>query len=251
MIITIAGYGFVGQAHEHVLKRKFKVNVYDPAKGYHNFVQGDGVVVCVSTPPAEDGSCCVDNVIDVLNLTPDNIPILIKSTISLEGWKLIKSQFPKHQLAFSPEYLRAATAIEDFEKNRLIYMGGDEIGFWHAVFRVAYDDPQFTTSIASPEELILAKYFENSFLATKVAFFNQIYDLCKAADIDYDVVSRVLGNDFRIGHSHTRVTKERGFGGHCFPKDTSAIIKTSEMFDIDLSILKSAVEYNKKIRNEK
>jgi UDPglucose 6-dehydrogenase len=251
MIITIAGYGFVGQAHEHVLKRKFEVNVYDPAKGYHNFVQGNGVVVCVSTPPADDGSCCVDNVIDVLNLISDNIPILIKSTISLEGWKLIRSQFPKHQLAFSPEYLRAATAIEDFEKNRQIYMGGDDIGFWHAVFRVAYDDPQFTTSIASPEELILAKYFENSFLATKVAFFNQIYDLCEAADVNYNVVSRVVGNDPRIGHSHTHVNKERGFGGHCFPKDTSAIIKTSEIFDIDLSILKSAVNYNKKIRNEK
>jgi UDPglucose 6-dehydrogenase len=61
----------------------------------------------------------------------------------------------------------------------------------------------------------------------------------------------VLGNDSRIGHSHTFVTEARGFGGHCFPKDTSAIIKTSEMFSVDLSILKSAVEYNKKIRIEK
>jgi UDPglucose 6-dehydrogenase len=250
-MITIAGYGFVGKAHEAALKNKFPLTIYDPALGYDDFGSPDAVIICVSTPPHANGACNVNNVVAVIDMTPISSPILIRSTISLEGWKLIRSQFPNHQLAFSPEYLRAATAIEDFEKNRQIYMGGDEIGFWHATFRVAFDDPDFTTEVAVVEELILAKYFENSFLATKVAFFNQIYDLCKAADVNYDVVSRVVGNDHRIGHSHTLVTEERGFGGHCFPKDTNAIIKTSEMFDIDLSILKSAVEYNKKIRNEK
>ena len=54
--------------------------------------------------------------------------------------------------------------------------------------------------------------------------------------------------DKRIGISHTQVTKERGFGGHCFPKDTSAFLKTAEKYSYDLNILRTAVDYNKKIR---
>lgn len=247
-MITIAGYGFVGMAHEAVLKSKFKVNIYDPYKGYRDFGTPEGVIVCVSTPPRADGGCEIQNVLDVLALTPASTPVLIKSTISLEGWQEIRSQFPKHQLAFSPEFLRAASAVEDLKATRHILIGGDSIGFWHAMFRVAFDDAQFTSSIALPEELILAKYFRNSFLATKVSFFNQVYDLCQATGINYDIVAAMIAADSRIGHSHTTVTKERGFGGHCFPKDASAIAHTADLVDVDLSLIKEAIKYNSKIR---
>ena len=59
-------------------------------------------------------------------------------------------------------------------------------------------------------ELILIKYFRNAFLATKVAFFNEMYDLCKAAGIDYDPVAIGVGMDPRIGDSHIQVTEMRG-----------------------------------------
>lgn len=250
MKITIAGYGFVGQAHETILKQKFDVNIYDPYKGYKNFGTPDGVIICVSTPQAPDGSCYSTNISNVLSLVDTNTPVLIKSTISLEGWQNIKQMFPKHQLAFSPEFLRAASAEEDLKNTRHILIGGESIGFWHALFRVAYDDSTFTSSVALPEELILTKYFRNSFLATKVAFFNQIYDLCQAAGINYEMVSAMVAMDSRIGSSHTTVTEERGFGGHCFPKDTSAIVYTGNLVDVDLSIIKEAINYNDKIRKE-
>jgi UDPglucose 6-dehydrogenase len=250
MNITIAGYGFVGMAHEAVLKEKFNVNIYDPYKGYNNIGSPESVIVCVSTPPNADGSCNYNNVIDVIKLVSDDIPILIKSTLSLEGWQDIKKQFPTHRLAFSPEFLRAANAIADFLKTRHIYMGGDDVGYWHALFRVAFDDSTFTTEIATVEELILAKYFRNAFLATKVTFFNQMYDLCKATGVSYDMVSHVVTTDHRIGNSHTKVTKERGFGGHCFPKDTAAIVKTAELVDVDLELINSSIKYNKRIRKQ-
>jgi UDPglucose 6-dehydrogenase len=249
-MITIAGYGFVGSAHEAVLKEKFEVNIYDPYKGHTYFGIPDGVIICVATPQSADGKCFVDNVLDVIKITDVKTPILIKSTISIEGWQSIKQKFPNHIIAFSPEFLRAASAIDDLKNTRHIYIGGDGVGFWHALFRTAFNDPNFTTSIAVPEELILAKYFRNSFLATKVAFFNQIYDLCSAAGINYDVVRHIVAADSRIGHSHTEVTEQRGFGGHCFPKDTSAIVHTAGLYDVKLSLITEAIEYNHNIRKE-
>jgi UDPglucose 6-dehydrogenase len=250
MNITIAGYGFVGSAHEVILKDKFDVTIYDPYKGYTDFGTPDGVIVCVATPQSTDGKCYVDNVFDVINMVDVGIPILIKSTISIEGWQSIKEKFPNHTIAFSPEFLRAATAIDDLKNTRNIFAGGEGIGFWHALFRTAFDDPKFTTTIAVPEELILAKYFRNSFLATKVAFFNQIYDLCSSTGVNYDVVRHVVAADPRIGPSHTEITEQRGFGGHCFPKDTAAIVHTAGLVDVDLSLIKEAIEYNRKIRKE-
>lgn len=250
MNITIAGYGFVGQAHEAALQNTFDITIYDPFKGYTEFGTPDGVIICVSTPAHPTGACNVNNVADVVSKVDTATPILIRSTISVEGWQAIKELYPNHKLAFAPEFLRAASAVEDFLAAREIYMGGDDIGFWHAVFRVAFDDSNFTTHAAAAEELILAKYFRNSFLATKVAFFNQVYDLCAATGVNYDVVKHIVAEDARIGHSHTEVTKQRGFGGHCFPKDISAIIHTAKLVDVDLSLIREAVDYNRIIRKD-
>jgi UDPglucose 6-dehydrogenase len=184
----------------------------------------------------------------VIARTNIDVPVLIRSTISLEGWQTLKELYPDHSLTFAPEFLRAANAVEDFLSTRTIYMGGDDVGFWHALFRVAFDNPNFTTEVATVEELILAKYFRNSFLATKVAFFNQVYDLCAATGVDYNIVKHVIAEDTRIGYSHTEVTEQRGFGGHCFPKDMTAIVHTADLVDANLSLIKDALNYNKTIR---
>ena len=76
-----------------------------------------------------------------------------------------------------------------------------------------------------------------------------MYDLCEKTGIPYYVVQRGIGDDERIGRSHTEVTEDRGFGGHCFPKDTSALLKSAEKIQPGLlSILQEAVSYNNKIR---
>jgi len=241
MKILIAGYGFVGRAHYEVLKFKHDVVINDPALGYNNsYDDVDAVIVCVSTPPRLDGSCHMDNVYEVIEAAPD-VPVLIKSTISVEGWDMLVGAFPNRMLNFSPEFLRAASAIEDLQNMNLMLIGGTNTCFWKDVFEVNIE-------IAEPRELILAKYARNSFLALKVAYFNQLYDLCNALDVEYSAVAHYTTMDERIGDSHSFITNERGFGGHCFPKDINALIRTARRENVELSLLQEAVDYNKRIR---
>ena len=246
MKIGIAGYGYVGQAHEAALKDYHEILISDPALGhYADLTHADAIIVCVSTPQHLSGTCNVNNVYEVIAAAP-KVPILIKSTISLEGWDVIRTDFISANLTFSPEFLRAATALEDFKNTTHFMMGGDSVGFWADVLINAMGN--ITIDNVSVSELILTKYFRNSFLATKVAFFNQVYELCQATGADYETVAKHIGNDPRIGHSHTTITDERGFGGHCFPKDTSALIKTAQTHNTQLSILEEAVNYNNNLR---
>lgn len=244
MKLTIAGYGFVGRAHHELLKDKHEITIVDPGFPEHSRKiprDTEGVIVCVSTPARHDGSCEMANVYDVIERSPD-VPILIKSTISIEGWEMLIDTFPNMMLSFSPEFLRAASAIKDLQNTTRLLIGGNGCNFWAKVFDI-------DTEIADPRELILAKYARNSFLALKVAFFNQMYDLCKELKIEYDAVAHYTGMDKRIGYSHTTVTKERGFGGHCFPKDIAALAKTGQRNNVHLSLLQETIKYNKQIRD--
>jgi len=230
----------VGKAHHELLKEQHDIEIYDPALGYKHLKTPDAVIVCVSTPPRKDGACEMKNVFDVIETTPD-VPILIKSTISVEGWDMLVDAFPNRMLNFSPEFLRAASAVEDLQNTDSILVGGSDPSFWGKVFNLPVE-------IAEARELILAKYARNSFLALKVAFFNQMYDLCDALDVEYSAVAHYTTMDERIGDSHSFITEERGFGGHCFPKDINALVKTAQRNNVELSILKETVEYNRRIR---
>ena len=246
MKIGIAGYGFVGKAHEGALKDYHDLIIYDPALGHYGDLRhADAIIVCVSTPQGSHGGCHMDNVYCIVEDNP-NVPILIKSTISLEGWGMLKHVFPHTSLTFSPEFLRAASALEDFQNTKTILLGGGNTGFWAELFVKAMG--KINVDIASAEELIITKYARNSFLALKVSFFNQIYDLCKDAGIDYEAVREHITADERISESHTTITDERGFGGHCFPKDTSAFIVSGKKYGKHLSILEHAIDYNNTIR---
>ena len=244
MKITIAGYGFVGRAHEAVLKDKHDITIVDPA--FNSTVipkDTDAVIICVSTPAHESGACNINNVYEVIEASPD-VPILIKSTISVEGWDMLVDCFPTRRITFSPEFLRAASAVEDLKNMDLMLIGGTSCTVWRDVFNV-------NVEVADARELILAKYARNSFLALKVAFFNQMYDLCDALDIEYAAVAHYTTMDPRIGDSHSFITEERGFGGHCFPKDTAALVHTAGRNDTRLSIIEEAINYNNQLRKSK
>lgn len=248
MKINLYGYGFVGKAHYSILNKNYQLNVIDPK--YPDLEQKefepDCAIVCVSTPQSEDGACDMKNIFDVLETVSESVPVLIKSTISLEGWKTIKDRFPKHSVNFSPEFLREATYLDDFENMNTMYLSEDRATWWAKIFNPFWDDLQFV--VGRSEELIMVKYFRNSYHAVKVSFFNQVYDLCEKSGLDFEEVRAGITQDTRIGDSHSFVTQERGFGGHCLPKDSAAIVKTADDYDIDLSVIKNAREYNYKIR---
>tara|TARA_B100000902_G_C27300783_1_gene912683 strand:+ start:1329 stop:2078 length:750 start_codon:yes stop_codon:yes gene_type:complete len=247
MNITIAGYGFVGKAYEKLITdndQECGVTISDPAfLTYNNGIPSDtdAVVICVATPQQEDGSCYMGHVKDVINESPD-VPILIKSTICLEGWRELTDLFPNHNISFSPEFLRQDSWEQDIDSMKSILIGGEGFEFWSKIFR-------FLECVESdPESLIMTKYAKNNFLALKVSFFNQLYDLCDKMNIDYEEVRKHTTADNRIGESHSFITDQRGFGGHCFPKDTSALVKTSEKYGSFLSIIDCARSYNNEIR---
>lgn len=249
MKIQIFGYGFVGQAHADALGLTHEIYIYDPAKSYYDLVDNpDAVIICVSTPEnKQTGACDMSNVIDAIGYSPINVPVLIKSTISLEGWRELKQSDKNNTISFSPEFLRAKHAAEDFKNQEVIYVGGGKELFWSSILLFSLNKE---VTIANPESLILAKYFRNSFLATKVSFFNQVYDLCESAGVDFEVVRELVTKDKRIGESHSYVTADRGFDGHCFPKDTKAILNTGYYYGVELSNIYSAVTYNERIRNK-
>lgn len=248
MKILVAGYGFVGAAHALSLVGKHEVLIHDPDKGYRaDYQKAEAIICCVATPQLPDGSCDISSVADVIERSP-NVPILIKSTISLEGWRTLLDLYPNKKISFSPEYLRAAHAMHDFKQQISTYVGGGDKLFWRHLLEPGLD---VLVRFEDPEVLILTKYFRNSFLATKVSFFNQIHDLCEVTGIDSKKVRNLVADDLRIGHSHTEVTKERGFGGHCFPKDTNAILATARKFGTRLSLIRESILYNVMIKKPK
>jgi len=102
--------------------------------------------------------------------------------------------------------------------------------------------------IMTKDEASLVKYGINAFLATKVTFFNQLYDLVKKGGGSYETVLQAILYDSRISSGHTAVAdygRKRGFGGACLPKDTNAIYHYSNK---EFSILKSVQKINKKYR---
>ena len=251
-MILLVGYGFVGKAYYEAFKNTETINIIDPLynnKKIKDYPNAEGIIIAVPTPQSEDGSCDMSYVLSVLSECPTNTPIMIKSTISLEGWKQIKQLYPDHEITFSPEFLRAATAVEDVLATKYVIVAGGDTTFWYEVYNEAF--PEVKAYFLEPEEAITVKYFRNSFLATKVAFFNQIYDFCDRLGLDYRYVREAIALDDRIGSSHTYVFEDsRGFGGYCFPKDTAALLNTSKMLGIDLSILEAAVIYNNDIVDE-
>ena len=250
MKIGIAGYGYVGKAHELMFKDSHDIIISDPAKGeYGNLKYADAIIVCVSTPAKEiSGHCDVTNVCDVIDEAPD-VPILIKSTISPEGWRLIKDTCHNKDITFSPEFLRAAHWREDATNKKDFYFGGSSCNFWSDLFVKALGN--INVNIGTPEELILTKQLRNSFLALKVSFFNQVYDYCKGEGVDFEAVRKFITQDSRIGDSHSNVTTERGFGGHCLPKDTLATVRSAvTSAETRMTLLEEALDYNNSVRKD-
>ena len=102
-------------------------------------------------------------------------------------------------------------------------------------------------------EASFVKYGVNSFLASKVLWFNQFKDLVDRNDSRYSVVANAVGYDERIGKGHTKVPGfdgKKGFGGSCFPKDTLALVQTAKTHNIDLSIVKTTIGYNQKRKSK-
>jgi UDPglucose 6-dehydrogenase len=147
-------------------------------------------------------------------------------------------------VASNPEFLREGSAIEDFRRPDRVVVGCDTErarAMMKEVYRPLFlnETPIVFTSRETSE---LIKYASNAFLATKITFINEMADLCEKVGGDVQDVARGMGLDGRIGNKFLHAGP--GYGGACFPKDTLALLKTSQEFGVPTRIVEAVVAVN-------
>tara|TARA_B000000532_G_C18793901_1_gene373895 strand:- start:63 stop:902 length:840 start_codon:yes stop_codon:yes gene_type:complete len=260
MKISIIGYGFVGKALGNALKDNVELQKIDPKlnTSTRNIKDFDPeiIFICVPTPMNKDGSQDISILMDIINeIRSFHVQslIVIKSTILPSHIESIQKELK--DFVYNPEFLREKHADEDFINSNMIIFGGKFdanqklSNFYKNYLNCKNKDHTFTDPVSAS----FIKYTINSFLATKVIFFNELHKLFMSspAKEDWDSFIKVVSKDPRIGSSHMNVPGHdgrMGFGGACLPKDANAIVKYAESLGIDLAVLASAIKINNKIR---
>ena len=258
--VGIVGAGFVGSAIAEAMDHGFcGLTIVDPAKGYNNTYQDlldcDGVFVCVPSPQSDDGTCDTSILEDVLsNLAKINYQgvIISKCTAPPDVYEQLNDLYPN--LIHAPEFLTAANAKSDYINGKFAMIGG-RVGIYQReaerLIRIGQGLLGDNVVHCSIGEASLAKYTINCFMSTKVVFMNELYQLAQAMNLNYDNVAAMIKMDHRIGSSHLQVPGPDGscgFGGACFPKDTSAMLKFAEQYNTPLNVLDAAVKKNTLLR---
>lgn len=261
MKIGIVGNGFVGNAIYQNFKDKVETCVYDvkaekSLNTLEEVINSDIVFVCLPTPMKSDGECDLSFIMNFFRSAEpkhENPLFVIKSTVPIGTTDRLRRMREDLRIIHNPEFLTAVNAVEDFRNSDRNIIGGFQK--WCLELRDLYlkHFPNTPIQIVSSQESETIKYFCNSFLAAKVSFFNNLYEVCKKLDMNFDSVKDGVTSDKRIGLSHTKVPGPdglMGFGGYCFPKDINALINTLKEHEIDDRLFSAVWEYNKKLRND-
>ncbi|NLH77913.1 MAG: UDP-glucose/GDP-mannose dehydrogenase family protein [Acidobacteria bacterium] len=220
------------------------------------------IFLAVPTPPGEDGSADLQYVLAAAGAIAERMKdykvIVNKSTVPVgTGRKVqsvVRSELDRRAVALdfdvvsNPEFLREGSAVRDFMHPDRIVIGSDNDGsreIVREIYNVLYliETPFVFTSLETAE---LIKYASNAFLATKIAFINEVAGLCDAVNADIRDVAKAMGMDGRIGRFFLHPGP--GFGGSCLPKDTRALVKIGQDHGVRMSIVDSVVQANESQR---
>lgn len=262
MNIGIIGQGFVGNAVYQKFKSFFKVYTYDLKEelsnsSFNELTKNCNIIfVCLPTPMNKDGSCNIEIVSEVLSKINNATKSIIvnKSTVVPGTTEKFNKEFKNLEIIFNPEFLTERNAIQDFNNQDRIILGGPRPATTQLkqIYSIVFPNSYVIKTGSMHAEMI--KYFTNCFLANKVSFANEMHGLCCALDLDYDKVVEYATLDKRLGKSHWSVPGpdgDFGFGGHCFPKDLSAIIKMTEDLGTTNNVLKSVQKTNDQLRKNR
>jgi len=213
------------------------------------------IFLVLPTPPSEDGSADLSHVLEVAGkiagLMKEPKIIVNKSTVPVGTADRVREVIrSKTDIPFdvvsNPEFLKQGAAVEDFMyPDRVIV--GTRNPETSRVMQELYDTFLRTSGrfmVMDERSAEVSKYAANALLATKISFINEIANICELAGADVDQVRRGLGADPRIGPQF--LFPGLGYGGSCFPKDTKALIKTSNELGYDFKILKAVEAVNGK-----
>lgn len=268
-IVGIIGVGMVGGALARYflevkkLKREGDIFLYDadPKKGCGDDVnRADIVFVAVPTPRNKTTGVCDTSIVEEAFGTLDDGKIaVIKSTVSPGTTIALQKKFPRLKVLFSPEFLTEKNAWSD-----TIHPDRQIVGFTEGNEKAAaevlkllpkapFQSPSKTNHLTALEAE-LVKYAGNVFLSRKVVFANALAKIAEKVGANYNNVRSGMSADARIGPSHLNVDYNayRGFGGYCFPKDTSALMMFAKDEGLDdvYNLLKSDWEFNEKLLAE-
>ena len=260
--VGIVGYGFVGKATAKGFSKNTELFLVDPLLGTNlsdlKDFSPEFIFICLPTPMKKDGSQDFTLVKEVfMDLLSNKVSstIILKSTVIPSNIKIVDNLIEDY--IYNPEFLREKHAEEDFINSSMIILGGSKNN--QEKVKNLYENHSIckTKNYVLTDKITasLIKYSINSFLASKVIFFNELRDLFNSsgAEEDWDTFTNVLAMDKRIGNSHMDVPGHDGrlgFGGACFTKDTAALIKYSQNLKKELTLLKKAIEINNNIRSK-
>jgi len=211
------------------------------------------VFIAVGTPQGEDGSADLQHVLavarDIGREMGNDTVIVDKSTVPVGTSKKVHATVAGEtthpfSVVSNPEFLKQGAAIEDFMKPDRVVIGTDDERS-AAVMRELYAPftrtgaPIMMMDTASAE---LSKYAANSILASRISLMNEIANVCELMGADVDQVRKAIGSDRRIGPSF--LFPGVGYGGSCFPKDVSALLKSATDHGYDFRILRAVEDVN-------
>ena len=263
MKIGIIGQGFVGNAIYQKFKNYYDVKTFDIKGRMHcnsseqATLDSEIVFICLPTPMNRDGSCHTDIVEAAIKRCFEFGKakiIVIKSTIPPGTVAKWNEKFPSLSIVFNPEFLTEANAVQDFENQTRIILGGPKNATTKlkTVYSKVFPKAAIIKTDSTYAEMV--KYITNAFLATKVSFANEMYQICNGLDVDYDKVIEYACYDERLGKSHWAVPGpdgDFGFGGHCFPKDLSALLRIAEDLNTTDNILSAVEQTNYEVRKNR
>jgi len=270
MKIGIIGKGFVGAAVEYGFTKNFnkdvEIKIYDKDENKsthsHSDVVNntDFVFISLPTPSFENGDInleIIDGALNQINKISENSEtiFLIRSTIIPGSTRFFQNKYKNIRLVFNPEFLTERNANQDFINQERFVIGGEKDNVAQVAnlfqWRFGNQIPIIKTNFETAE---LIKYMNNTFLATKVSFLNEMRILSDDCGANWEEAIKGFSLDSRVGNSHMNVPGfdgEYGFGGSCFPKDIQAIINYGNSIGVDLRVLKAAWETNLFVRPEK
>ena len=229
--IGIIGLGVVGKTlFDWLKKKKLDVKGYDKFKNIgsrEELKDREMIFLCLPTPYDKKFGYNLSALIENIEYFKEPKIFVIRSTVLPGTTEKFQKEYKQHYFLFNPEFLREADPWGTFIKTDLQIIGYTKKSkkFAQEILKLLPKAEVLNTLMPATEAEII-KQAVNAFLAVKVIFANQIYELTKKLKADYNFVRKGLESERRLGKSHFDVLHSgyRGFGGKCLPKDLNALI---------------------------